>query len=102
MYNFSSSPFVTVTHGGMFINDLGGVNEYNYVFNVENPNAVDEDGNRIRGDAYAVLVLEKSLTRSEGEDKVCAELLFGTTTTTPLLMNSLYIYTTLRCAFRRL
>lgn len=86
MSNFSSYPQVTLSHSfniNNFMNYFGGENEFNYQFNVENPNAVDEDGNRVRGDAYAVVVLEKSLTRSEGEDKVCVEMLLGTTTTTP-------------------
>jgi len=86
MVNFSQYPAATIAHNFNWFsgrNYIGGKTEYSFSFNVENPNAANEDGDLIRGSAFAVLVLEKSLTRSESEDKVCVELVLGTTTTTP-------------------
>ena len=58
-------------------------NEISFNFNVEDPNAKDDNGDRIRGDAYIVLFYKKDLLRSSSDDKVCGTFYFGTTTTQP-------------------
>lgn len=56
---------------------------YNFQFNVENPNSVDENGNPLIDDIYLVLYLKKDMIRSENSDRICANFFFGTTTTPP-------------------
>lgn len=58
-------------------------NEISFNFNVENPNALDENGDRIRGDIFILLLYKKDLLRSTSSDSVCGTFYFGTTTTQP-------------------
>lgn len=61
-----------------------GKNNINsFTFNVEDPNELDSSGNRVRGDAYLVLILRKSDLRSEYDDRVDLEAWYGTIATTP-------------------
>lgn len=61
-----------------------GQNNINsFTFNVEDPNELDSSGNRVRGDAYLVLILRKSDLRSEYDDRVDLEAWYGTIATTP-------------------
>jgi len=54
-----------------------------FTFNIEDPNELDEQSNRVRGDAYLVLVLKKSPTVSQYDDKVYLEAYYGSISTTP-------------------
>jgi hypothetical protein len=54
-----------------------------FSFNVEDPNALDDDGNRIRGDSYIVLYFRKNTHTSKYDDRLYLSAYFGSTTTTP-------------------
>ena len=52
-------------------------NEISFNFNVEDPNATDDNGDRIRGNAYIVLFYKKDLLRSSSDDKVCGTFILA-------------------------
>jgi hypothetical protein len=85
--NWSSQPHVTElgldSNIDIFDNVFYGSGVYNFSFNSENPNAVDDDGNVLTKDIFLILYLKKDMIRSEYDDRVCAEIVFGQTTTTP-------------------
>lgn len=57
--------------------------EMTFTFNVDDPNELDDNNNRVRGDAFLVLTLNKSMLRSEYDDRVDLEAWYGTISTTP-------------------
>jgi hypothetical protein len=65
------------------LNAVSSDNSNSFSFNVEDPNALDEEGNRIRGDIFLVLYYQKDIIRTEAQDRVFANIYFGQTTTTP-------------------
>lgn len=54
-----------------------------FSFNIDDPNALDDDGNRIRGDSYLVLYFRKNTHTSKYDDKLYLKAYMGATTTTP-------------------
>jgi hypothetical protein len=54
----------------------------NYLL-IEDPNELDENDERVRGDVFLILYLRKDIINSERDDRVYTTLYFGTTTTTP-------------------
>jgi len=54
-----------------------------FSFNIDDPNALDDDGNRIRGDSYLVMYLRKNTHTSKYDDRLYLNAYFGSVTTTP-------------------
>jgi len=85
--SWSSQPHITwLNHSAStssFYNYFQENRFYNFTFNVENPNSVDEEGNPLIDNIYAVLYFKKGMIRSEREDKICVTLTAGPPTTTP-------------------
>ncbi len=83
--NFTDNDEVTLAHNLTFdgINAIRGTDSATFSFNVPNPEAVDPTtGDQIYGDIFLVLAYKKDVFRSENDDKIYANIYFGTPTTT--------------------
>ena len=83
-------PNVSVIGSQWFDYGITGKSEVTFSFNVDDPEALDEEGKRIRGNSYLVLYLRKNSYYTEKkiwddvrDDKIYLSAFCGTTTTTP-------------------
>ena len=83
-------PNVSVIGSQWFDYGVTGKTESIFSFNVDDPEALDGEGNRIRGNSYLVLYLRKNSYYTEKkifddvrDDKIYLSAFCGTTTTTP-------------------
>lgn len=65
------------------LNSVSGNETKTGTVNIPDPNALDQNDQRIRGDIFLILYLRKDIIRSERDDRVYATMYFGSTTTTP-------------------
>ena len=72
------------TYNVQKITSANGPNDIeSFSFNIDDPNSLDDEGNRIRGDSFLVLYYRKDTHTSKSDDQVYLNVFYGATTTTP-------------------